>query len=591
MKKYTVSTSWSAYLLWLLGFTFFIGMQRAERVHAQESKKNMQQSQVYSQQEADSVFAKAIQKKSLGEFDEAIELFQLFSKMRPESGTAHYEIAKIFYLENNNVEKAVKEAALANKLEPNNKWIKEFYADMLAISQQKDEASAIYKDLSEKEKITQDYIIKELVLLIDDNKYQEALDLVNGKMKQNGDFTEEQILLIRYDILTKLKRYDEAIKDAQALVKIDNTQARYQIMLANAFENNKDEPNAEKILTSINEKYLDDKDAQYALLEYYLSKNQMDRATIIFEQALKNKSFDAEERNTFLRLFSISTIVDTNNVKYMTSALDKAVAQMPIDTSLIFIYAEYLSVLGKYDAGAQLYKKVLSSDSVSIPAYNGLLILYLQNGNTDSLIKYGEMASTSFPNDANFTYLTALGHVFKKEYKQAASLTESAIQFRNPDQDYFFQLDQMCSTLGDAYYFEKKYKQSDSAFDYSLDLNPDNASTLNNYAYYLSERNERLDAAAQMSLKSLKLQPNEPTFLDTYGWIMYKKGDYKQAKKYVQSAIDQLTPDKMDAALYEHMGDIELKLGKRKRALAWWEKAKNKEGASDELEAKIIEHK
>ena len=96
MKKYTVSTSWSAYLLWLLGFIFFIGMQRAERVHAQESKKNMQQSQVYSQQEADSVFAKAIQKKSLGEFDEAIELFQ-----QPFLKCAYHTKTWLLYLDQN----------------------------------------------------------------------------------------------------------------------------------------------------------------------------------------------------------------------------------------------------------------------------------------------------------------------------------------------------------------------------------------------------------------------------------------------------------------------------------------------------------
>src|SRR5690606_32822346 len=90
---------------------------------------------------------------------------------------------------------------------------------------------------------------------------------------------------------------------------------------------------------------------------------------------------------------------------------------------------------------------------------------------------------------------------------------------------------QMHSNLGDVYNDLKKYKESDANFDKSLEINPDNAYVLNNYSYYLSLRAEKLDKAAEMSLRSNKLEPNNSSFLDTYAWVLYKDNKFKEAQE------------------------------------------------------------
>ncbi len=147
-------------------------------------------------------------------------------------------------------------------------------------------------------------------------------------------------------------------------------------------------------------------------------------------------------------------------------------------------------------------------------------------------------------------------------------------------------LENMYEVLADAYHSNKQDEQSDKAFDKALVLDPNNASVLNNYSYFLSERGKRLDEAEKMSKKSLELRPEEATFLDTYGWILYKKGEFEKAKEYVQQAINKMGPG-ADATLYDHLGDIYYKLNEKGKALEFWKTAKDK-GADDSLIDKKI---
>ncbi|WP_431199734.1 tetratricopeptide repeat protein [Mucilaginibacter sp. P19] len=84
--------------------------------------------------------------------------------------------------------------------------------------------------------------------------------------------------------------------------------------------------------------------------------------------------------------------------------------------------------------------------------------------------------------------------------------------------------------MGDCYHELKNIKSSDESYEKALTYNPDNAFTLNNYAYYLSLRNEQLEKAAAMSAHSNELQPNTASFEDTYAWILFKQKNMPRQK-------------------------------------------------------------
>jgi len=105
----------------------------------------------------------------------------------------------------------------------------------------------------------------------------------------------------------------------------------------------------------------------------------------------------------------------------------------------------------------------------------------------------------------------------------------------------------------------------------------------------LSVAGKNLDKAEKMSSKVIERFPDNSTYLDTYAWILFKKGEYKLAKFYMQSAINNGGQD--NPTLLEHLGDILFMLEKLDEAKQYWEKAKNSGGDSEVLERKIREQK
>ena len=90
-----------------------------------------------------------------------------------------------------------------------------------------------------------------------------------------------------------------------------------------------------------------------------------------------------------------------------------------------------------------------------------------------------------------------------------------------------------------------------------------------------------------MSLKTIKAQPKNTTFLDTYAWVLFEQGRYAEAATFIEEALKNMSSDKGNASIYEHAGDIYAKLGKTGEALSMWRKAKSAGGNSKTLEKKI----
>ena len=139
--------------------------------------------------------------------------------------------------------------------------------------------------------------------------------------------------------------------------------------------------------------------------------------------------------------------------------------------------------------------------------------------------------------------------------------------------------------LGDIYHQQGDEDKAFDAYDRTLRNNPDNALVLNNYAYYLSLRGERLEEALEMAIRANELVPDNVYYTDTYAWVLYKLGRYKEAEKIMKKCLG-LEKNPSGANL-EHYGDILLKLGKESEAMEYWKKAQQAGGASKELDQKL----
>ena len=143
---------------------------------------------------------------------------------------------------------------------------------------------------------------------------------------------------------------------------------------------------------------------------------------------------------------------------------------------------------------------------------------------------------------------------------------------------------QIYSNLGDAYHSLNKDAESDSSYEKSLKLDPESAYVLNNYSYYLSVRKANLQRAKQMSAYANKLDPDNDSFMDTYAWILFQLGEFKEARTFQDRAV---LKNPRNPTLLEHYGDILIQLGDKDKAVEFWRKAKEAGSDSKTIETKI----
>lgn len=114
---------------------------------------------------------------------------------------------------------------------------------------------------------------------------------------------------------------------------------------------------------------------------------------------------------------------------------------------------------------------------------------------------------------------------------------------------------------------EKKYDQSEAEFRKVLELNPKHAGALNYLGYMLADRNVRLAEAQDLIKRAVDLEPENAAYLDSLGWVYFRQGKLDDARGLLERALNRL----QDPTVHDHLGDVYLKLGKTKEAIAQWQ--------------------
>ena len=192
-----------------------------------------------------------------------------------------------------------------------------------------------------------------------------------------------------------------------------------------------------------------------------------------------------------------------------------------------------------------------------------------------------------FPNQPSSYYFNGLAKGRQHKNKEAVEVLNAGLKLivddKKMEADFY-------SALGDAYNEMKEYIKSDESYDKALERDNKNVTVLNNYAYYLSLRGENLAKADSMSKLSNTIVPDNDSYEDTYGWILYMEKKYEEAKLRLDKAISH-GGDKSSTIL-EHMGDVLYRLGKTENAMDYWKRAKAAgTEVTDLLDKKIADKK
>jgi tetratricopeptide (TPR) repeat protein len=257
----------------------------------------------------------------------------------------------------------------------------------------------------------------------------------------------------------------------------------------------------------------------------------------------------------------------------------------PEEANAYAIAGDLYYQLGKNDEALEMYNEVLKRDKSNFGLWQNVLNLEMSMSRYDAVIAHSEEALELYPNQSALYYYGGTASLIQKNYKKAIRLFEEGTKFvgANPDLHSVFY-----GQLGDAYNGIEDHVNSDKSYEKALEIKPDNDHVLNNYSYFLSLRKEKLETALSMSSKLVEKYPDNSTYLDTHAWVLYVKGDYKEARIYLEKAIED---ENVSGTIVEHYGDVLYQLGEVENAVRQWEIARDMEETSENLDKKIADRK
>ena len=532
--------------------------------------------------EVKTLFFDAISAKTIENLPNAENLFNRVLQIDPANDAAMYELANLKKLKNDydGAQLLLEKAVAVNQ---DNEWYWTALADCYEKRNAIDKLENVFNQLIRLNPDKPDNYLDKANVYYHQARYDDALKVYDQVEQLTGP--TDDLLADRQKIYLKEGNVDLAAKQLEKMVETYPQEIKYYLFLSELYTANNLTDKGLKVLLTAEKIDPNNGLVHLALADIYRDKKNEEASYNELTLAFAIPDVDIDQKIKII-LGYLPRFPDPN-AKASALELSRIVSVAnPDDAKAWAVYGDMLVQNNKLKEATDAYQRSIALNNQVYDVQEQLVRIEIGQNDDDAAVKDGENALSFFPNQAWMNYLVGVAWMQKKDYNKAVGYIKNATSLEMEDRNL---LAQCYSALGDCYHSLKDYKNSDDAYDKALSYNPDNAFTLNNYAYYLSLRGEQLDKAASMSRHSNDLQPNNASFEDTYAWILFKQHDFEGAKVWIEKA---LADDKTNSAVKsEHYGDIMFYLGNVDAAVENWKKAKANGDQSPVLERKINERK
>ena len=531
-------------------------------------------------------FYEAVEQQNKGNYDAAFDLLNHCLTINPNAAEVYFTIAS-YYTELGRDSMAMHSMERAAVLSPQN----DIYIERLALSyvntQNYGKAIDTYERLYSNNRDRTD-VLSILAQLYNQQKNYDKVVSTWERIEQ-VEGSNEQITLSKmraYSLKGDKKAELNALK--QLSDKYPND-LNYRVMMGNWLLQNGREDDALDEYEAVLEQEPDNVSAQMSMLDYYKQVGDDSLAQDMIEKVLISSKTPSATKIHILR-----QVVDENE-RVGAGSLEiirlfqRILAEPQTTPDMTELYASYLK-LKEYPQDT--IDVVLEKALEIAPDEAGARLQLIQSAwgrkDFDRVIDLCRTAQQYNPDDMAFYYFMALGYNMQDRVDEAIDATRRGVAVINEDSNKDLVSD-FYGLRGDLYHTKGMLEEAFAAYDSCLVWKSDNVPCLNNYAYYLSLTGKNLQKAEQMSYITVKAEPNNGIYLDTYAWILFMQGRYEESKIYIDQALkNDETPS---ADVIEHAGDIYWKCGDHAAALKFWQQAVDKGGDSKVLLKKLKQKK
>ncbi len=301
-------------------------------------------------------------------------------------------------------------------------------------------------------------------------------------------------------------------------------------------------------------------------------------------QAMQLPDLDIEPKLEILRAYVSKLYQDSTQTGRILTLFRSLTDQYPHEPRVRNLYADYLMAIRDFAGAAEQKSYELDVDPSEPQNWITLSSLYMLDNDYVKSRHAAQRGMRYFPDNIDLYELSANADVQKGDYQAALATLDKAIALS--DTADAETLSKLYSQVGDVYYRMEKMDSVSHYYDKSVKLNPFNTLALNNYAYYLScTEGADLDRALSMIESVMATKNDDPTSLDTYAWVLFKRKDYAKAREIIDLALNYSEED--SAELLEHAGDIYFMDGQPDKAVQFWSRALKYNSENELLRRKV----
>jgi tetratricopeptide (TPR) repeat protein len=569
MKHFLKYTFWAAFLT----LPLFLTAQDGSATDLPEKDKY----------KFDNHFYEAQRYKQIERFDLALENFLACAKIDPTNATVPYEIGRL-YKKTGKPTEAFAYLEKAHNLDKTNIWITLELAAYQKEFGMLDEATKLFEELAtaNPEELAHHYELAQLYF--SSGKYKECLKQLNLIEAQVGP--NEELSAQKKDIYLMLNDLEGAERELQKLSDAYPENIEYLGMLAQFYVGNEMPEKAIACYTKMIALDPTDPRAHLDLANMYRQQNDLAKSYEHLKIAMASPNLPVDNKIQVLYSFYQLSERDTSLEKMGFELLEISIAATPAEPKLYAMRADYFARAGKLMESRNALRKATRLGANQVQIWSQLLLMDAELNLNDSLAADGEVFIELYPIQPMGYLMGGTGYLLTEQYQKGIDLLEAGLDFvmDNPQLE-----EQFYTSLADGYHRLNDHRKSDMYFDKAMEINPRNPTVLNNYAYYLSVRGVQLEKALEMTETCNRLVPNNAVFLDTWAWVLYKKGNYALALEKIEKCLSLGGAE--SGEVLDHYGDILFKLGRTDDAVAQWTKAASKSDAPQGIDQKIKDKK
>lgn len=538
------------------------------------------------QRKYDYFFLEAMRMKGKNEYDAAFGLLQHCLDINPTASSALYEISQ-YYMFLRQVPQGQVALEQAVAFAPDNYWYSQGLVSLYQQQNELDKAAALLEKMVTRFPSKQDPLFSLLDIYSRQEKYNDVISTLNRLEKRLGK--NEQLSMEKFRIYLQMKDDKKAFQEIESLVQEYPMDMRYQVILGDVYLQNGKKQEAYDAYQKVLAVEPDNPMALFSMASYYEQTGQKELYQQQLDTLLLNKKVTSDTKISVMRQVIVEN--EQSSAKDSTQVIalfDRMMKQDIDDPQIPMLYSQYLLSKNMEQEAVPVLEQVVDLDPTNKAARLMLVSAAVKKEDYKQIIKVCEPGIEATPDALELYYYLAIAYHQAEQGDSVLSVCNRALEHITPDtrkeviSDFY-------SIMGDIYHTKKQMTEAYAAYDSALVYNPSNIGALNNYAYYLSVERRDLDKAEEMSYKTVKAEPNNSTYLDTYAWILFEKGNYAEARIYIDNAMKN-DGEKSDV-IVEHCGDIYFMTGDAEGALKYWKKALEMGSESKTLKQKIEKKK